>query len=80
MGQKGTPEYSIEIKKVIDGGDKAYVQVEESYSPGEVSLPVVAIPYHFVKTQKLTKPVEFSFFNRVVLSNNNLKTHAEVKK
>ena len=63
MGQKG-PDYSIEIKNVIESENKTYVQVEEigeNYSPGKVSLPVVAIPYHFVKTQKLTKPLEFSF-------------------
>ncbi len=60
MGQKSTGGYSIEITKIVEGGTNLLAYVNET-SPGRGALVTEALtqPYHIVKTQKITKPVEF---------------------
>ncbi|MFH0791079.1 MAG: alpha/beta fold hydrolase, partial [Candidatus Omnitrophota bacterium] len=64
MGQKPTSGYSISITKIEEYPDKLRVYVYEekpNFEIGQVVSEVLTFPYHIVKLNKFTLPVEFVF-------------------
>lgn len=60
MGEFPTGGYGIEIKEITEYGDKVVVALEKTYpKPGSVVTQAFTQPYHFVKTERIDKPVEF---------------------
>lgn len=60
MGEFSTGGYDIEIKEITEYEDKVTVTLEKTYpEPGSPVTQAFTQPYHFVKTEKIDKLVEF---------------------
>jgi len=60
LGEKPTSGYSVEIKEILEEGDKLIVKVEVAVPPPwAMPLQVLTQPFHIVKMPRFDLPVEF---------------------
>lgn len=64
LGVKSTSGYEIKITEIKEEQGKVFVYVKESEpKPRAMVATVLTYPYHIVKTEKITKDVEFQTLN-----------------
>lgn len=59
FGFHATGGYVIEITKIKEATSEFYVYVEETHPGSGIVTQATTLPYHIIKTQKLTKDVIF---------------------
>lgn len=74
QGQKNSGGYSIEITKIVEKKGVIIISIKElEAGPGQAAA-VITSPYHIIKTNKLTKNVEFEIeSNKPPLPPNDLE-------